>query len=431
MRFFAARSTVLVLLVANAAADDAGCPCVDASSLIPKDASGCLAPSCDSPLRLDDATLNSSMCLSTTFGSSSCSAWDALTPVCQTTSPPAYCVQPWCYVDASKCRVATQPFHKSAYFKSGTTNLFYSYSTCGGSNRPFEVHQFLQESALRVLTVVLPTSTYNPYHFKVDPATGLPADAGSLTPAALEVLYRDDAGAPFDGVLVQYLKELASATHPDLGNGPQGFSFTWVSMPSRTLHSSRWTAAVADVAHGHADMGASIFWVTAERLRMTPFTSNLLTDLMYLHVPKPSKSNDWRSQMATPFEPFAPDLWLAVVLVILFHGTLITLLTTRLWWDEWALKYDWANATLGRRALLVAGRLSESWYEAYLMTLNGAPDFDPAHRISTRVSASEHRSIGASKPLGALALTRACAAPPRAYPAPRLGSSATWGRASS
>ena len=42
-----------------------------------------------------------------------------------------------------------------------------------------------------------------------------------------------------------------------------------------------------DVALGIADIGCSLFWMTAERLEMSSFTANLLSDQFYLFVPKP------------------------------------------------------------------------------------------------------------------------------------------------
>ena len=44
---------------------------------------------------------------------------------------------------------------------------------------------------------------------------------------------------------------------------------------------------VNDVALGIADVGCSLFWMTAERLEMSSFTANLLSDQFYLFVPKP------------------------------------------------------------------------------------------------------------------------------------------------
>tara|TARA_B100000795_G_scaffold57680_1_gene38227 strand:+ start:1812 stop:1970 length:159 start_codon:yes stop_codon:yes gene_type:complete len=44
---------------------------------------------------------------------------------------------------------------------------------------------------------------------------------------------------------------------------------------------------VNDVALGIADIGCSLFWMTAERLEMSSFTANIFSDQFYLFVPKP------------------------------------------------------------------------------------------------------------------------------------------------
>ena len=51
---------------------------------------------------------------------------------------------------------------------------------------------------------------------------------------------------------------------------------TWTSVASReapAYSSSAWAATVNDVALGIADVGLSLFWMTADRLEMTSFTS--------------------------------------------------------------------------------------------------------------------------------------------------------------
>ena len=148
------------------------------------------------------------------------------------------------------------------------------------------------------------------YHFKRDQPGGAP-----LTSSAPYELshYRDDS-VPWEGVLVQFFAKLAERTYPGLGS--PSWVLTWTSASSRAQHSSSWTAAVSrvplqphlcrrmqpvvlgaatttlmwqvnDVALGIADVGCSLFWMTAERLEMSSFTANLLSDQFYLFVPKP------------------------------------------------------------------------------------------------------------------------------------------------
>lgn len=57
----------------------------------------------------------------------SCKAWDdEMDPKCETNTPPAYCSQPWCYVDSSCLK---KDVKTSFYFDN---TLHYSYQACGG-----------------------------------------------------------------------------------------------------------------------------------------------------------------------------------------------------------------------------------------------------------------------------------------------------------
>ena len=126
------------------------------------------------------------------------------------------------------------------------------------------------------------------YHYKLDQPGGEP-----LTSSAPYELshYRDDS-VVWEGVLVdyfhkleEYFAKLAGSSYTGLGS-PK-WVLTWTSASSRAQHTSSWTAAVNDVALGIADIGCSLFWMTAERLGMASFTANLLSDQFYLFVPKP------------------------------------------------------------------------------------------------------------------------------------------------
>ena len=368
-------ATVLLLVLRLGVAVAGGspaCPCVTVS--LPSVGS-CLSPSCNSPLQL-----NQSFCMSTTYGSGSCAAWDELSPDCMQGDPrPAHCAQNWCYVDSAICRHATgeRPprYAKSAYF-SEVPNLFYSYETCGGDRTVWEAYQHIVESSTRVLTAVVPSMTYEPYHFKRDPSTGAPYTAHQ------EAVYQDDS-EPYHGVLVEYLTALSRASFTRAG--PAGFNLTWVSRPSRGAHASRWTAGVEDVKSGLADLGVSIFWTSPERLEMSAFTAPLTTDLMYLFVPVPVVENSLFSQISAPFDPFTLEVWVAIFAVIILSGTLRAVLTKWLWWEDWTKEMGYESASRPQKVLMLSTRLAGDWYETFITVINGAPEFNEAHRISTRI----------------------------------------------
>ena len=142
---------------------------------------------------------------------------------------------------------------------------------------------------------------------------------------------------------------------------------------------------MSDVALGIADVGCSLFWMTAERLEMSSFTANLMTDSFYLFVPMPKADTSLFSKMKTLFMPFAPEVWLVVGLVILATGALQVILTSRLWWKDWAEKVAWDEGTRFKRACLLLSRVSEGWYSAYMSVVTGGPEVDDEHRVATRL----------------------------------------------
>ena len=126
---------------------------------------------------------------------------------------------------------------------------------------------------------MLPSATYHPYHYK----------EGAAASNNTELTHYRAEDVPWKGILVEYFEALSAHTFSGLDEPT--FHLTWTSVASReapAYSSSAWAATVNDVALGIADVGLSLFWMTADRLEMTSFTSNLLTDTFYLFVPKAS-----------------------------------------------------------------------------------------------------------------------------------------------
>ena len=360
------------IFFSQAVAASSDCPCVDVSASLPQ-SNGCLLLTCASKLRLPTG-----LCGNVSYGSSTCQTWDAGTnSECVGANRPAFCAEPWCYVDSAQCKLSTQHFRRSHYF-SEVPGLFYSYATCGGDHREWDAQESVGALSQRTLTVTIPTITYYPYHHKVDATNTQPYAAHN------EAVYTDDT-LPFEGIMMEYLDGLSKSSYGSTRVGPAGFNFTWTSVSARSSHSSAWTAAVDDVGSGLSDFSASIFWVTPERLRMTPFTLPVTSDLMMLYVPKPKEDTRIVQQMKKPFQPFTPGVWFTVLLVILGVGTLQLVLTRRLWWDDWAAKVAWDKASRGRRWGLIASRLVDAWYESYIVVISGAPIYDENHRVATRL----------------------------------------------
>ena len=149
---------LILIRVTGAASANADCPCIDVRPKLPLTDAGCLAPTCNSPL--EPGNMNTSgLCISGDYGSSSCATWDQQTNyLCNVTTPPAYCSQPWCYVDAAACRLSSKRFERSRYFPE-VSGLFFSYATCGGDRADFANYGRLDKVSGRPLSFVLPSVT--------------------------------------------------------------------------------------------------------------------------------------------------------------------------------------------------------------------------------------------------------------------------------
>ena len=67
-------------------------------------------------------------------------------------------------------------------------------------------------------------------------------------------------------------------------------------------------------------------------------------------------------------------------------GALQVMLTSRLWWDDWATRVQWEQPkSRSKRCCLLLSRLSEGWYSAYMGVVTGGPEMDDAHRLATRL----------------------------------------------
>eukprot|EP00928_Gymnodinium_smaydae_P057323 TRINITY_DN4057_c0_g1_i1.p1 TRINITY_DN4057_c0_g1~~TRINITY_DN4057_c0_g1_i1.p1 ORF type:complete len:350 (-),score=60.82 TRINITY_DN4057_c0_g1_i1:201-1250(-) len=67
-----------------------------------------------------------------------CKAWEQGVdyPGCEGSNPPSWCSTKWCYVDPCKCKMKDDPVLSFSFPKAKYQGkyLFYSYSTCGGSD---------------------------------------------------------------------------------------------------------------------------------------------------------------------------------------------------------------------------------------------------------------------------------------------------------
>jgi len=226
-------------------------------------------------------------CYPIDYGSRGCATYDAtLPPDCMEDGTsamaqnlPAFCADPWCYVDKYNCNLEAHP---SEYFPGA--NLSYSYATCGTLNS-FREALLVKSLEGRTLRVGVPGM--EPPFLSRDAA----GQIGGIAPAFL-ALMAADAGFTF--------------------------SFWHVFNDSRTLYpQSSYTACVRDVALKRFDLCTGIFWETTQRRALTQFSPLFFPDLFSLVVFRQEVDESLLAMVERVFKPFSLDLW-AVVLCLTF-----------------------------------------------------------------------------------------------------------------
>lgn len=128
-----------------------------------------------------------------------------------------------------------------------------------------------------------------------------------------------DNSVPFEGVYLDYVKSLQGVSDGDI----QNITLTHRSRGGSLVHPySSYTAAVQDVADGLVDMAVGPFWITGARLKLTSFTIPFVTDKNYLVIPKPGTKEELSDQVKRVLAPFSTQLWVLVVLIIIFASLL-------------------------------------------------------------------------------------------------------------
>lgn len=171
---------------------------------------------------------------------------------------------------------STERVHRSDYLGSTSelffpdedgADIFYSYTTCNSTGVDWETYKTEQagihsvDKVLGGITIVsTPIYAITPMVYKRG------TDGEILDKRAPE--YKIDS-VPFEGMYIEYARELMSITNGDIAM----INYTHRSNSADVNHpDSPGTATVQDIADGLIDMAIGPFWITGERLKMTPFT---------------------------------------------------------------------------------------------------------------------------------------------------------------
>lgn len=287
--------TTILFAVAVGSFDPA-CPCIDITARA-SHTSHMTTETCLNVVRRDNV-----FCYDLEYGTSECKTWDAgLKPDCDGSRPEKYCKEAWCYVNATTCRASEKIYVQSSWFKG----LYYSYSTCDSHETPWRNSEISQKLQGKVVKIAYPMS-YFPNFYRKDaegnPITSYDGDKVNGT-------------GDYLGIYPEYWKMLEEAG--GFTSKPQ-----FVSLGSRAIQSSSWTACVQDVMNGIVDICPGDFWNTPERYSMIPFTVPVYTTKYFVMIKTPKPSNDFRSTAFKVLAPLTTDLWISVILVTIGVGFL-------------------------------------------------------------------------------------------------------------
>lgn len=279
------------------------CPCTDTSRMLAaqtncifEDASGS-----------EPGILANGRCYPLSYGSTECNAWDLATSSdCQQELAPAYCIQRFCYVDPEQCRLSSEHYYQSQHFPG----LYYSYSTCGSTAQDWLTFETTDTLANTSLVAVVPSILW-PNHYKIDPS-----GQGVVHPDSPQAY---NSSLPWTGYMIDYFNDVMGISNV------QSVRYVHRSRGSKTKgYSGQFTQSVTDVEAGIVDVGVSSYWVTAERLALTPFTVPFGSDSIKLWVPYSESDSEVGiyQNFLKLSRPFSDGLWASIGLTILVYAIL-------------------------------------------------------------------------------------------------------------
>lgn len=163
---------------------------------------------------------------------------------------------------------------------------FYSYTTCDAALNDYTRNEQKTTLGGITITATAPIDYFPPYIFKRD-------IDGKILGFGGDEYYNDTV--PYEGILVDYLKELQTISEDDFN-----VSYTFGSKASLLVHpSSTYNAVIGDVEDGLVDMGVGDFLVTGERLQMSSFVP--LCEFIFIILSKTIEGGIGTYNNAPPF----------------------------------------------------------------------------------------------------------------------------------
>mmetsp|Transcript_18533 Transcript_18533/g.28822 ORF Transcript_18533/g.28822 Transcript_18533/m.28822 type:complete len:433 (-) Transcript_18533:436-1734(-) len=209
----------------------------------------------------------------------------------------------WCYVDGNNCAL---PFHGSANVSAIASNVYESTEACGN----FDEYRFEQ---LRV--DVSEGKTFRAVYPIDFETTRLELDDQLETSNRIYV----DYNAPHNvyGSAVELMVGIFEKIQLDITYIPLS-EVAIMQYPNNTF-----TACSYMVYLGLADICVGDFWVTTERLILSPMTTAFANDAFSLVVIERSSTTTFWKRLMTPFKPFEFDAWIGILLTTVYMAAFL------------------------------------------------------------------------------------------------------------
>jgi len=233
------------------------------------------------------------VCYPINYGFGECREWDLnMDPYCNINGE-LFCEQSWCYVNDNECGVAHE---KSVYINTATTDIYYSYATCGSTDYFHSGTRIKNTLKGRTLKVAYLKNT-----------------------GGWKGTYWDEERNIWTGPTTILIRDISNEAEFKMEETPIS-SYAMTAQPR-----SNFSACVQDISYGRLDFCVAMFSETPSRISMAPITPQIAPNLVYLYV-----SENKANASISVWKPFSNELWISAALAICAVAFLMQSYETRL-----------------------------------------------------------------------------------------------------
>mmetsp|Transcript_42965 Transcript_42965/g.78089 ORF Transcript_42965/g.78089 Transcript_42965/m.78089 type:complete len:635 (+) Transcript_42965:145-2049(+) len=234
-----------------------------------------------------------------------------------TTDPPAYCAQSWCYLSSSTdCNLSAEISWSTTY-----PGLPFSYETCGYLNlyRTYDLGARLTNSNLKVVYLT------NSAGWKGTYCTEDSVCTGPLPSYFADLLGRYGVSQSLNATFT----EGETISRSDSPYAPQVTLAYDQAFPgnANSTELNAFDACIVASALGYVDLCISSFTITAQRQQLTNMIP-LYWEPVYLVTTTSlatEEEDDVMDNLQAAFKPFSTGLWILILVAIVVHSMLMIL----------------------------------------------------------------------------------------------------------